>query len=231
MKMQASVDPQYVIERASESTAEALEGQSTVRSTSYNLLQSNKHRNQSSEMPNSRRSNGSSFLQKWQRASRERTSQDRYSSSSMTPNDINSKKHTPVTSQRKKKPINRHDHHSLCSSIAFATIEEKKESALKLLTAIEHQSERHFRNNLNSRQRHSVSTHKMVNSVDLSAGGGGGGSGNHKKDDKGASRFGGHNNNYASRPPAYKNLYIKRIDAKKDVVAATPNNKANNSPR
>lgn len=50
----------------------------------------------------------------------------------------------------------------MCSSMAFATIEEKKASALKLLRAVELKTDRHYTSGKNMRKRGSVSTLKMA---------------------------------------------------------------------
>ena len=114
---------------------------------------------------------------------------------------------------RKKKLANRHESYSLCNSSAFATIEEKKESAIKLLSAVENQSER--QNKHMKAKRLSMSTLKMIESVDFSSTGG-----NQNKDDKGRTQ----NKNKLNRPPVIKKLHINRITSGNKSV---PNSSCN----
>ena len=112
---------------------------STVRSTSYNLLQSNKNRYNTSE-ENTRRSFNSNFRYKNQ------TNRERESSSS------NSRSPIGRLSMTREKPLNRHASHSLCT-ITATTAAERKESAKRLLTAIELSEEKN---------RHSMSSIKTA---------------------------------------------------------------------
>lgn len=125
----------------------------------------------------------------------------------------NSKSRSPINSRRK--PINRHEHYSLCSSMAFATIEEKKASAMKLLKAVDLKSDRHFKN----RKRGSVSTMQIGDSVDLSVG-------RQKKDQKDSfqNRNSGGNHQATRGSSTAKNYSpIKRINTAKSVQSSSSN--------
>lgn len=123
----------------------------TGRPTSYNLLQQNKHRYAASEM-GTRRSNNNHVTLGTQMSRRApvvgnvHTSRERLSSS-------NSHSRSPLRSMERP-PANRHSNNSVCSQM-FASLNQRKESAQKLLHAVE-LSEQRSKKSVNSLRNKSI---------------------------------------------------------------------------